>query len=346
MVATRLFWKPSKTFLHVELSDKERDHLLTSHSHLAIPSRAEDNHPFLAAATKWFTAQAPKWLIELLFRFRSGSLAAGIVVIDNFGVDPQLPPTPTNGRRSTDSVTSYSEAVTAACGSFLGDVFGFEDERDGDLLQSLTAVKGKENALTNEGAGELGWHNEHAVTGLLKHEHFQVIDFLGLMGLRGDHDGISKTVVSDVRDALEQLSVEDISLLRSPLFTMRPPILVRSRLPDAKRQISGIPVIFGTDRNPRVRVALYGDMTSGETPEATSALMNLRRAFDATQRGVATLPGRLTLLNNRVAVHGRSHFKPRFDGKDRWLLRILVSNSLGEMVDWTTSNSRVISFLS
>lgn len=35
-------------------------------------------------------------------------------------------------------------------------------------------------------------------------------------------------------------------------------------------------------------------------------------------------PGELAFVDNRVAVHGRTSFRPRHDGRDRWLHRTFV----------------------
>ena len=34
--------------------------------------------------------------------------------------------------------------------------------------------------------------------------------------------------------------------------------------------------------------------------------------------------GQITFLDNRIVLHGRSSFQPRYDGRDRWLHRVYV----------------------
>ena len=38
--------------------------------------------------------------------------------------------------------------------------------------------------------------------------------------------------------------------------------------------------------------------------------------------------GDLLVVDNRRVAHARSPFRPRFDGADRWLLRVMVCSSL------------------
>ena len=57
---------------------------------------------------------------------------------------------------------------------------------------------------------------------------------------------------------------------------------------------------------------------------------SLIRAIDENLRGVALLPGECLFIDNYKAVHGRSSFKARFDGTDRWLKRINITRDLGK----------------
>ena len=50
-----------------------------------------------------------------------------------------------------------------------------------------------------------------------------------------------------------------------------------------------------------------------------------RRAYHTS---VALEAGDLLVVDNAVAVHGRSPFTPRFDGTDRWLQRTFVVSDL------------------
>lgn len=47
-------------------------------------------------------------------------------------------------------------------------------------------------------------------------------------------------------------------------------------------------------------------------------------ALDRCGTTVPNAPGDLTLIDNDVAVHGRIPFRPRYDGTDRWLKRVLI----------------------
>lgn len=224
MSTTTTHGRTHGTIAQRSLSDAERDRLHGAYQHVNFPHGPRGDHDkFVAIAQRWFQNSAPLWLIEEIIRWHSDRSGPGVLVIDNLGVEATLPPTPIDGRRSPDKVTSLSEMVLVAVGTMLGQVFSFTHERNGDLVTDLTPVQGKESALTNEGAAGLGWHTEHAATGLLLGPTVNIVDYLAFLGLRPDHAKISKTVVADIRDALPLLGRETIDALRAPIYRLRPP---------------------------------------------------------------------------------------------------------------------------
>ncbi|MEU7228064.1 TauD/TfdA family dioxygenase [Streptomyces chrestomyceticus] len=54
---------------------------------------------------------------------------------------------------------------------------------------------------------------------------------------------------------------------------------------------------------------------------AARAFDELREAMLAVLDGAVLEAGDLIVVDNRTAVHGRTAFRPRYDGQDRWLRR-------------------------
>jgi L-asparagine oxygenase len=50
----------------------------------------------------------------------------------------------------------------------------------------------------------------------------------------------------------------------------------------------------------------------------------LGEALTEVRRTLILEPGDLAFVDNRLALHGRTGFTPRYDGRDRWLQRIFV----------------------
>ena len=66
----------------------------------------------------------------------------------------------------------------------------------------------------------------------------------------------------------------------------------------------------------------------GEDEESAAALDELIAALTDNLTGVALRPGQVLFVDNFKAVHGRSPFTARYDGRDRWLKRLNVARDL------------------
>ncbi len=335
-----------RTIEQLELRPSERQRMLDSMRYLHFPDGANASHePFLMHASNWFAQVAPPRVQELLRRWKTDPDRSGALVIDGWGVDPELPPTPIDGRRSPRKMTTYSEQVVCAIAAVFGEPISFASERGGTLVTDLSPVKGKEKALTNEGSeAYLGWHTEHAATGLLLSRPERVVDTLVFFHLRGDPQGEAKTLGADIRDARQLLAPDVVETLRRPEFTFRPPLLVRASLPTDRREFRNLPVLTGDDEHPFANAALYGDLTEGQTLEAREALNELGKALDAVQFHLPTVPGRVVIVDNRRFFHARYPYRPAYDGNDRWLQRVMTTTSLEPFRAWQRHASpRVLS---
>lgn len=67
------------------------------------------------------------------------------------------------------------------------------------------------------------------------------------------------------------------------------------------------------------------------SPLDEGAAAAFRTAVDAIDTAIQRVPisaGDILLIDNDRAVHGRDHFRARFDGTDRWLLKSSIARSL------------------
>ena len=62
----------------------------------------------------------------------------------------------------------------------------------------------------------------------------------------------------------------------------------------------------------------------GTDAEATDAVHVVNDAIERIHTSVVLEAGDLLVVDNNVAVHGRTPYSPRFDGTDRWLQRTFV----------------------
>jgi hypothetical protein len=198
------------------------------------------------------------------------------------------------------------------CGALLGDAIAWSHQRDGIICQDLVPIEGHANKMIGSGSElELVWHTEDA-------SYSYRGDYIGLMCLRNP-DAVPTTfaLIDDV-----QLDPDQVEILFEPRFFFRPD---PSHPGDKEGEKAS--VLFGDHRSPYVRFDPYC-MDRPETEMARSAMDYLTRAIDEKLTGVALLPGECLFIDNYKAVHGRSSFKARFDGTDRWLKRITLARDL------------------
>jgi hypothetical protein len=86
------------------------------------------------------------------------------------------------------------------------------------------------------------------------------------------------------------------------------------------------PLISGTRTEPTF--VFDADLTVGTDAEADDVLVAVREAIDELTTSVVLEPGDLLVVDNNIAIHGRSPFDARFDGTDRWLQRSFVVTDL------------------
>jgi hypothetical protein len=235
-------------------------------------------------------------------------------VISGYPVDDsKIGKTPAHWRKdSGGSSTMEEEVFLNLCGALLGDVIAWSHQRDGLICQDLVPIESHKDEMLGSGSErELVWHTEDA-------RYPYRGDYIGLMCLRNP-DAVPTTFASI--DEV-QLDPDQVEVLFEPRFVFRPD---PSHPTDSEPEKA--PVLFGDPRSPYVRFDPYC-MDRPEAEEARSAMDYLIRAIDENLTGVALVAGECLFIDNYKAVHGRSSFKARFDGTDRWLKRINIARDL------------------
>jgi alpha-ketoglutarate-dependent taurine dioxygenase len=210
-------------------------------------------------------------------------------------------------------------------------------------VQNLVpTVAGAERQVSTSSKVDLAFHTETAF-------HPHAPRYLVLLCLRGHPD--ARTTLCSVHDVISALDAETIDVLRQPRFTCgvdesfldgmpqhadarHPSIAVAARL-DAR---GPLPVIGGTAERPTFW--FDAELMRGTDPAAQAALDQLGRAVADRQSAVVLEAGDCLVVDNTVAVHGRSSYAARFDGTDRWLQRSFVVSDLASSA--ADRNGRII----
>jgi L-asparagine oxygenase len=293
------------------LTVAERDELRGLADRLAgtEPQRV-DERPWVDRA-RALSCAVPRRLRERLRAFRNDPGTDGLLLVSGLPVDPAaLPPTPTVPE-SVERTATAAAAVQALLTLHLGEIIAFRNEKAGALVQNVVPVPGREASQSNSGAEVLEMHIENAF-----HPHRP--DFVALFCLRNDHEDQAGLQVGSIRRAAALLSDDDRKVLSEERFVTEPPPsfgdMAGAAVPHA--------VLTGAWDDPDVRVDFLS--THPQDEGARAAMRALQDAFAEVTRTLVLRTGELALLDNRLTIHGRTAFTPRYDGNDRWLYRTFV----------------------
>ena len=261
----------------------------------------------------------PAAVHDALVDFADASSAGGALLVSGvpMGDVPKTPPYP----GAPVDKDGASEFALLAFARRLGQPVGYAPEHGGALVQDVVPVREHAYAqISTSSQTVLGWHTEAAF-----HSHRP--RYLLLACLRGDHDGVAGTTLSSIAAIVHSLSLRTRALLHEPRFVFR--VDESYTGVSAGRMGAPRPILTGDRDRP---ILVFDDLcASGVDADADEALAELREAVQACHTTVMLSPGDVLVVDNYVAVHGRTSYRPRYDGTDRWLQRTFVVSDLAEL---------------
>ena len=257
----------------------------------------------------------PVALRKSLAAYRRDPGRTGALLIRGLPVDEsRLPQTPVVSGSAQRKATIPAAALMLVA-SALGNPIAFSQEKSGAMVQDVVPVPGNEEFQGNEGSVLLTFHNENAF-----HRHRP--DYVLLLCLRADHDRTAGLRTVSIRQVYETLGVRHREALFSEEFVTAPPPSFGSASAESEPHA----VLTGAQDDPDLMVDFAA--TTPLTERAGDALAALQSLFVAHALTHYLAPGDLAIVDNRVTVHGRTSFTPRYDGQDRWLQRTTVVQNL------------------
>jgi alpha-ketoglutarate-dependent taurine dioxygenase len=239
----------------------------------------------------------------------AGALLIKGLPVGELGVTPASPTAPT-------TKDGTSEATLLGIARRLGEPVGYLPEHGGDLVQNLVPTQAEAARQTSTSSRvRLDWHTETAF-----HPHKP--RYLVLLCLRGDP--AAQTLLCSMAQLDAGLPERTRLVLREARFR----IGVDESFTDGRTVLLPElrPVVSGPA--PRPEFTFDAGLMVGADAEADEALAEVRRRIELEHVAVTLEAGDLLVVDNHVAVHGRSPFPARFDGTDRWLQRTFVVEDL------------------
>lgn len=316
--------------ISLELTEDER------HAVRRLTTTLTANPLALIDGTEWvqqaldLSCELPLRLREALRRFRRHPGSEAVLLVRGLPVDENdLPPTP-NVPGSVEKHPTTPAAALALTSLQLGDITAFRQEKGGALVQNVVPVPGKEDFQGNAGSTTLTMHVENAF-------HTHRPDYVALLCLRNDHDNVAGLRTASVRTALSLLSPEMRAVLGEPRFITDAPPSFGDSVPSAKP----CALLNGAAEDPDIVVDFHATQPQDEV--AAAAFRALGDALDQVRRTFILRTGDLAIVDNRLALHGRTAFKPRYDGRDRWLQRTYIHLDARRTRPYREANGNVLS---
>lgn len=294
---------------HTYLDEGERAAVLDIAARLAGTAPGLLDDPDWLAEARKRSCDLPAALRRALRDFAADSGPAGALRIHDLPVGT-VRPTPTENE-SVERSATVAAATLVLCAQALGEIVSYRAEKHGATVHNVVPVRGDERRQSNAGSRVMmEMHIENAF-------HPYRPDYVALYCVRRDHDGTGGLRVASCRRAMAQLSAAERTVLSEPRFRTEPPPSF-----NGNGEAVAHPIFSGACEDPDVRVDFNATVPLDPTAAATMA--NLREALEAVTETVYFQPGELAIVDNRVALHGRTAFTPRYDGRDRWLHRMFI----------------------
>lgn len=237
--------------------------------------------------------------------------------------------TPLTNTHCVGEKTTLSK-IQALVVSSISEMIAYEGESSGKLFQDIVPDQ-KMAALQSSVScdQELEIHTEQAFSKLRP-------DVLCLACLRGDLDAF--TYILPINFILENITTSEYNLLKQPLWMFGI---------DYSFKLNNNEFIDGNLRGP---FPILGDncllfdqnLISGITQEAELIIKKIIDIYYKHRISYCLEPGDILLINNNQVVHGRSPFKARYDGNDRFLIRSFGTYDLDKSLYARNRNSRII----
>ena len=256
----------------------------------------------------------PTEVDDALVRFTVTPPRAGALIVRNVPIG-ELPPTPP----APDAPVAKNLATELALLTVarrLGQPVGYVPEHGGRIVQNIVPTQTDVDRQTSTSSrSNLMFHTETAF-----HPHRP--RYLLLLCLRGDPS--AHTTLASVHDIMDHLPDDIVEVMFEPRFRTA---VDASFLAGRRNELAAArPLVAGTRCEPTF--VFDADLTVGIDDAAEDVVVAVRAAIAEVETSVVLEPGDLFVIDNNVAVHGRSSFSARFDGTDRWLQRSFVVTDL------------------
>lgn len=275
--------------------------------------------------------ELPVELRQAVLNFSDVGSDTGIMVVRGLYVDEDLVDTPLDNQQGLAGRTEFVKEM-GAISHLLGTMVGYEAENGGRLIQDM--VPNPKLAMTQQSQSskvELEAHTEQCFSDYKP-------DYVVLGALRGDPNAY--TYCYAARKFVEHFTEEELAQLREPRWMTQIDDSFKPFIPNPNAVRGPYPILTGPEDDPYILIDQ--DLMHGVTREAQELLNKVVQTYVDHRDGHALAAGDLLMLDNPRAMHGRSQYTPRFDGKDRFIARGFAVRDRRRLWPWLLDDRRTV----
>lgn len=244
-------------------------------------------------------------------------------VVSKIDIDSDLPPTPTlTGFVENKEIELSALNLVSYCLSLGIYPVVYEGENEGKLLRHVVPKQGLENQISSYGSNETFFpHVDNPDLRLREEDMFNDVptyipDTLTLLCLK-QQEGVATSILL-LSDVLKDLVEEEISLLEERKFIIKRPASF-----SGETEVRDVPLLMkGKDGSYISRFDYHNIDT--ESPKHKVVLEKFKKSAIDQDKWISLYlrPGEIVTFDNQKTLHTRNGFKAKFDGNDRWLIRL------------------------
>ncbi|XYQ55415.1 TauD/TfdA family dioxygenase [Pectobacterium carotovorum] len=243
----------------------------------------------------------------------------------------ELPDTPTDFFPVPDVEGTAIARVTAiAClAAINSSAVSYGSENGGELFVNLVVFPPGRGKFSDKSAGKMSGHTDGVAFPLRGHQDLEndriapSPDFVCLSALRNPN--LVPTTVMPLEHLMKKLSPEHIKELQKPQYIIGSQLTFRDgmvKILGEELEVDDAQLLFPMNENWWIRFS-HSTTQPAEIDQqpAQEAMDALKSACADCIMVIPLKPGDIALVNNRIALHGRSEPGSEYGGQTRWLLR-------------------------
>lgn len=209
--------------------------------------------------------------------------------------------------------------------------FAYRSENGGRILRAVAPNMAQAGKASSQGFdNDLGWHNDNANQPMIDELWFRpghpfLNPYQAFACVRPQADVPMEVAALDdvLAELIERHGEEPLRTLQSPAYAVRWP---DSHHSGGQVAVEGVPVLV-MDADGALHSRYHASNVIGMTAEAQGALEMLHATVKDTGSiiEINSEPGDLIAYSNSRTMHRRRAYKPRFDGIDRYYVRLYLA---------------------